>query len=66
MITYSMMREADYVIVPMQDFLDMDDSGRINTPGTLGSPNWEWKLIDFTGMEKNISKIEKLIKKAGR
>lgn len=66
MITYSMMREADYVIVPIQDFLDMDDIGRINTPGTLGSPNWEWKLTNFKNINKKISKIEKLIKKAGR
>ena len=33
-------------IFAMQDLLGLDDEARMNTPGTMGSPNWEWKLID--------------------
>lgn len=31
-------------IFQMQDLLHLDDNARMNFPGTLGSPNWEWKL----------------------
>ena len=31
-------------IFQMQDLLRLDDNARMNFPGTLGSPNWEWKL----------------------
>jgi 4-alpha-glucanotransferase len=35
----------------MQDLLSMDDQARMNVPGTIGSPNWEWKLKDFKEFE---------------
>lgn len=31
-------------IIPLQDLLALDDRARMNYPGTVGSPNWEWKL----------------------
>ncbi len=34
---------ADLCIVQMQDYLDLPDSARTNTPGTLGG-NWMWRL----------------------
>lgn len=34
-------------IFPLQDLLMLDDSARLNYPGTVGSPNWEWKLVDM-------------------
>ena len=40
--------QAEYVILPIQDILNLDKNARLNTPGKLGSPNWEWKLIDFS------------------
>ena len=36
---------ADTVIVPMQDFLDLPSSARMNTPSTLGG-NWAWRCSD--------------------
>jgi 4-alpha-glucanotransferase len=30
-------------IIPMQDYLNLDDSARINTPSTLGN-NWKWRM----------------------
>lgn len=36
---------ANYIIIPFQDILDLDETARINFPGKVGSPNWEWKLI---------------------
>ncbi|TAK25990.1 MAG: 4-alpha-glucanotransferase [Chloroflexota bacterium] len=34
---------ANLAIVPMQDLLSLDASGRMNTPGRLGG-NWSWRL----------------------
>ena len=34
-------------IFPLQDLLKLDNSARMNYPGTVGSPNWEWKLKSF-------------------
>ena len=34
---------ADTCIIPMQDYLNLDDSARINTPSTLGG-NWTWRM----------------------
>ncbi len=33
-------------IFPLQDLLKLDNKARMNYPGTVGSPNWEWKLKD--------------------
>ncbi len=33
---------ADYAVIPMQDYLCLDNSARINYPSTLGG-NWEWR-----------------------
>lgn len=46
---------AEMAILPLQDVIDLDDRGRINTPGTLGSPNWEWKLKDFRKFKRQIT-----------
>ncbi len=34
---------ADTAIIPMQDYLELDESARINIPSTLGG-NWQWKM----------------------
>jgi 4-alpha-glucanotransferase len=52
LIQYSLDAKPNYVILPMQDVLSMDDQARMNVPGTIGSPNWEWKLKDFLEFEK--------------
>ena len=38
-------------IFPLQDLLGLDDSARINWPGTVGEPTWTWKLVDFEWMK---------------
>ena len=35
------------IIIPMMDYMRLGNEARLNTPSTLGSPNWEWKLIEF-------------------
>ncbi len=34
---------ADRCIIPMQDYLGLDNSARINQPSTLGK-NWKWRM----------------------
>jgi len=47
-ITWEFIRGAlasvsDTAIIPMQDYLGLGSSARINTPSTLGG-NWQWRL----------------------
>jgi glycogen phosphorylase len=46
-IRYTMDNIAETAIIPVQDVLELGNEGRINTPGTLGDPNWRWKLSSF-------------------
>ena len=43
MINSAFATMADTVIIPIQDYLGIDGSGRINTPSTLGQ-NWKWRV----------------------
>lgn len=57
-IRYCLDSRAEIVILPMQDILGLKKEGRINTPGTIGSPNWEWKL-------KNLKEFYALLPQLG-
>lgn len=57
---------ADMAIIPMQDFINLSDEGRMNTPGTLGSPNWEWKLSNYDEFIKELPKIKEMIDTSNR
>lgn len=50
-------------IVPMQDIIDLGDEGRINTPGTLGSPNWEWRMNHLKLFEDRVPELKNLLKR---
>ncbi len=48
-IAWSMIRvllssAAKYVVIPMQDLLNLDGTARMNTPATAGPHNWSWRL----------------------
>lgn len=43
MIRIAMSSTADMCIIMMQDYLNIDNAGRINTPSTLGD-NWNWRM----------------------
>ena len=45
---------AKIVIVTVQDILGLDDSARINVPGTDTKENWSWKLKDFDDFKERI------------
>ena len=51
---------SDICIIPMQDWLGLDDEARMNTPSTIGD-NWRWRLDKMPNQElaevmKNMSK----------
>ena len=43
-IRCAFMSVADTAVIPMQDYLNLGDEARINTPSTLGG-NWQWRLL---------------------
>ena len=43
LISLVMRSNAKYCIIPIQDWLCLDDTARINTPSTLGG-NWTWRV----------------------
>ena len=67
MIRFAMMSVCDTCVVPMQDYLELDDRARINEPGSLGN-NWKWRMKkDVTEQYKELSeRIYKLTKMYGR
>lgn len=50
-ICYMLDNKADIAILPVQDVLELDNTGRLNTPGTPGTPNWEWRLASLDGLK---------------
>ena len=67
MIRYAMMSVAKTCIIPMQDYLELDDSARMNEPGTTGK-NWKWRMKkDTTAQyEQLASRIKTLVNRYGR
>lgn len=60
-VEFTYKQESYMSIVPMQDILELDDKGRINTPGTLGTPNWEWKMNSLDPFEQKVDELRKLV-----
>ena len=50
---------SDICIIPMQDWLKLDNSSRINIPSTLGT-NWQWRMNEESFNEDIITKIKYL------
>lgn len=43
LISFGMKSKAKLVIIPLQDYLELDSDCRINTPG-VSKNNWEWRF----------------------
>lgn len=55
-----------YCIIPLADVMCLDDSARLNTPGTLGAPNWMWRITDYKKVRKDFRKFKIMLEKAKR
>jgi len=54
MMQYCMKCKAKIVVVTVQDILGLDETSRINIPGTISENNWSWKLKDFEDFKREI------------
>lgn len=66
MINYVLESECDYACIPLVDYLKYDDSSRMNTPGTCGSPNWEFRITNYSDLLSNAERIKELLKRSKR
>ena len=51
---------AEYAIVSIVDLLDFNDDSRINTPGTVGYPNWQFRLPSFDKLDKMVKLLKEM------
>lgn len=66
MLQYVYGSDASMAIVPVMDILELDDSARLNTPGTVGSPNWEWSMADMECLTQCEKAMKEILTKAKR
>ena len=56
---------ADLAIIPVQDYLGLDSSARINEPGTVGK-NWQWRMLDGELTREIAQKCRRMARLYGR
>lgn len=64
-ISLCMRSQARLCIVPLQDYLGLDNSCRINTPSTVGT-NWLWRLVPGQISKELIREIGAVTLRYGR
>lgn len=65
LICLVMRSVAKLCVIPMQDYLYLDNSARMNQPSTLGN-NWKWRLIPGQFTENLQKEMKVLAKRYGR
>lgn len=65
-IDYALASNADMAVVPLSDFMHMSKEARLNKPGTVGAPNWMWRISDFSRMKKYLEDIRTAVVNSGR
>lgn len=65
MIKAAIASSAVYAVVPMQDILGVDNSGRMNMPATTGA-NWTWRMDANGFKEKSAEELNFLSVLYGR
>ena len=66
MVRFVYRSDCQLAIVPVADLLGLDDSARLNTPGTVGSPNWEWRMEDFAALRRSRAWVRQLLEQSHR
>ena len=51
---YCLKCKARMAVITVQDILGLDDSARMNVPGTDSPNNWSWKLTNFNDFRERI------------
>jgi 4-alpha-glucanotransferase len=57
---------ANTAVIPMQDYLGLDDRARMNTPSTLGGNNWRWRMLPGAASPALAEKIRRVTEVYGR
>ncbi|MDR1587386.1 MAG: 4-alpha-glucanotransferase [Treponema sp.] len=57
---------ADTAIIPMQDYLGLDDRARMNTPSSVGGNNWLWRMKPGAADSALAAKMHRLAQVYGR
>lgn len=65
-VRYCLDSNAVLAIIPAQDLLALKDDARMNTPSTIGSPNWEWKLKNLKKLQPKLEIVAEWIKNSKR
>ena len=65
MIRAAISSAADTAVIPIQDYLGLDNSARMNLPSTLGD-NWKWRLLPGELSEKLAEQMAGLTALYGR
>ena len=66
MIRSVLSSTANTAIIPMQDLLGLDESGRMNVPSTVGTSNWSWRYNPAMMKSWMIERFRDYIKLYGR
>lgn len=53
-------------ILPMQDWLELGASGRMNTPSTVSNGNWSWRLQSLALEPWRVERLRSLVEITGR
>lgn len=64
-INLGMSSPSELMIAPMQDYLELDDSARMNIPSTIGG-NWTWRMGETDFTTELAGKIASMVKLYGR
>ena len=64
-ICLAMQSPANLCVIPMQDWLGLDDKARINIPSTIGK-NWCWRLKDNEFSKDIANEIKRITKRYSR
>lgn len=65
LLRLAMMSCPRICIVPIQDWMGLDHSCRVNTPGTVGE-NWRWRMLAGRLTEETEAEMLELTKCSGR
>ncbi|MCR4909295.1 MAG: 4-alpha-glucanotransferase [Lachnospiraceae bacterium] len=65
LIRLALSSVADTAVIPMQDYLCLDNSARMNLPSTLGG-NWVWRMSEGAFGDELAAKIRSLTDMYGR
>ena len=57
MFEYVLSLPSLMTILPLQDLLRLDNSARLNSPGTVGYPNFVWKMNSFDMLDDITFKV---------